>query len=319
MSEPVIWVFTPSYFDVDSFLVLEERIKKVLAKANRDQTLRVVFIDDSAGQDPEIPEPNESREIIRPPYNLGHQGALTFALRLYSELIGEDDLVVTLDSDGEDRPEDIPLLIGRLENESPSPFTVVLAQRTKRSETLTFKVMYSVFKLVFWSLTGTLIRSGNFMVYRGKLIKSLIGHPFFDYCYSSTFVSLRIPILSVPLPRGERYFGKSKMNFFGLITHGLRMLLPFAERISVRAIIAAGLVFGVSAIATAVLIALSGITLFASIFALLSLFSGLLAALALVTFAAFNNNRALTFRHSFLPPGREKERDNNGKVISLFG
>jgi hypothetical protein len=40
----------------------------------------------------------------------------------------------------------------------------------------------------------------------------------------------------VPCERGERYEGRSKMTFGRLGMHGLRMLMPFIDRIAIRAL-----------------------------------------------------------------------------------
>ena len=50
--------------------------------------------------------------VLQPPFNLGHQRALVYALRKALPQIADEDAVVTLDADGEDRPEDLPRLLG---------------------------------------------------------------------------------------------------------------------------------------------------------------------------------------------------------------
>ena len=64
----------------------------------------------------------------------------------------------------------------------------------------------------------------------------MLRHPYFDLCYSSTFIALDAPIEYVPCPRGSRYEGKSRMNSASLVLHGMRMLMPFIDRIAVRAL-----------------------------------------------------------------------------------
>jgi polyisoprenyl-phosphate glycosyltransferase len=65
----------------------------------------------------------------------------------------------------------------------------------------------------------------------------VLGHPYFDLCYSSTFLSLRLEIEYVPCERGSRYAGRSRMGYGRLIMHGLSMLMPFTDRIAVRALV----------------------------------------------------------------------------------
>jgi polyisoprenyl-phosphate glycosyltransferase len=241
------WIFTPVYRDVSSFLILRERLRQVLASSALPGTddVHFVVIDDTAGQDPEMESLSgfDDVRVLRPPFNLGHQRALVYALRKTIPKIAADDAVVTLDADGEDRPEDLPRLLERLRADEGDR-KVVLALRTKRRESIGFKVFYRLFRLLFRSLTGTTVRSGNFAAMPGSITKQVLQHPTFDLAYSSAILALDVPIDYVPCERGERYKGRSKMTYGRLAMHGLRMLMPFTDRIAIRAL-AAFVFFGI--------------------------------------------------------------------------
>jgi hypothetical protein len=115
---------------------------------------------------------------------------------------------------------------------------IVIARRTKRNETLGFRVSYIGFTMLFRLLTGVVVRSGNFAAYRGWVARQVLRHPHFDLCYSSTLVSLDLDTRPVPCERGVRFAGKSRMNFARLVMHALRMLMPFTDRIAIRALLA---------------------------------------------------------------------------------
>jgi polyisoprenyl-phosphate glycosyltransferase len=231
-----IWIVTPVYDDVPSVRILRERLLAVLAADPRQ--VRFVAIDDTAGQDREIDSLGEFGDvtILEPPFNLGHQRALVYALRKLLPRVEDDDAIVTLDADGEDRPEDLPRLLAPLDAEPPPRRKVVLALRTKRRESLRFKLMYRLFRLLFRALTGTTVRSGNFAAMPGSVARRALLHPTFDLSYSSAILALDLPIEYVPCERGERYEGRSKMTFGRLSMHGLRMLMPFTDRIAIRAL-----------------------------------------------------------------------------------
>ncbi|MGN6258482.1 MAG: glycosyltransferase [Solirubrobacterales bacterium] len=250
------WIFTPVYRDARSFRVLHERLLEVLGRDHPDAAaVRFVVIDDTAGQDPEAVRLAELEDVtvLRPPFNLGHQRALVYALRKALPAIADEDAVVTLDADGEDRPEDLPRLLRAMEAEGPEGRPVALALRTKRRESLGFKVFYRLFRLLFRSLTGTTVRSGNFAVIPGAIAKRALLHPTFDLSYSSAILALDLPIAYVPCERGERYEGRSKMTYGRLAMHGLRMLMPFTDRIAIRAL-ATFVFFGVLGAALAALV-----------------------------------------------------------------
>jgi polyisoprenyl-phosphate glycosyltransferase len=226
-------IITPVFYDVPSFSILRENIIKALNTSLYD--INFFIVDDSSGADLEIHTISELQDcqVITPPFNLGHQRAIVYAIRKKCQDFVDNEIIVTLDSDGEDSPEDLPRLLGEL-NKSGG-FT--LAKRTKRQESPLFKLLYVNFKLFFYTLTGTVIKSGNFMTYRASSIKEIIYHPYFNLCYSSVFLALRIRTNYVPCERGKRYVGESKMNTTNLIAHGIRMLMPFVEKIATRFLI----------------------------------------------------------------------------------
>jgi polyisoprenyl-phosphate glycosyltransferase len=242
MPQLKIWFVSPCFFDVESFCELRRRCLDIAHNFLPDLEPKFVVIDDSGGQDSQVTALSNagSTTVLVPPYNMGHQSAIVFALRSIVPNIDPKDYIVTLDCDGEDKPEDIPSLIDPLFTNPDDVYAVSLAQRTKRTETLKFKTLYFFFKIFFFALTGSHIKSGNFAAFRGQFIKSVIFHPYFDYCYSSSFIALPLKMKRVPIARGSRYFGKSKMTFVSLIGHGFRMLLPFSERIAIRAAILSG-------------------------------------------------------------------------------
>jgi hypothetical protein len=182
--------------------------------------------------------------VIAPPFNLGHQRAIVFGLRTILGEIQDDDTIVTMDSDGEDRAEDVARLLAGLNDSDAPQSSLAIALRTKRSESLSFKIFYRLYRAMFRTMTGTTVRSGNFAAYRGWLAHRILLHPFFDLCYSSSLISLNINRIMVPCARGDRYEGRSRMGLFGLLMHGIRMLMPFTDRIAVRALAAFSVLTG---------------------------------------------------------------------------
>jgi len=217
-------IFVPIFFDTESFLTLQEKILALYPEAN------VHVFDDSAGLDPAVKE-LKSVKVQVMPENLGHQRAIVQGLRDFLRSQKEECLIITMDGDGQDRPEDIPALLQAFE-QGDRP--LVLARRTSRPETPIFKFCYFFYKILFRLLTGTLIRSGNFALYDSKRAHEILFHPYFNSCYASSLVSLASPIRFVPCARGARYMGESKMSFSRLALHGLRMLSPFRWRIFFR-------------------------------------------------------------------------------------
>ena len=253
-----LWIVAPCYHDVASFTILRQRTLEALRDSARfgGVPIQFVVVDDSGGSDEEVDSLRDLDDVcvITPPFNLGHQRALVCGLRLIEGELRDEDLVVTMDADGQDRPEDLERLLSPLVDAEHRRGTLVLARRTHRPETASFRALYLLFRLFFWSLTGATIKSGNFATYRGWLAKRMVLHPSFDLCYSSTLVSLGLPTIEVPCARGERYAGHSRMNAMRLFMHGIRMLMPFTDRIAIRALGAFSAVFGAGVVLAIVVV-----------------------------------------------------------------
>jgi hypothetical protein len=242
-----LWVVCPCYRDVASFVMLRSRVLEIVERQGlvAASDVHFVVVDDTAGYDNDVEQLKGFTDVrvITPPFNLGHQRALVYGLRLILPEVLETDLIVTMDADGEDRPEDLPRLLEPLHAMPDERGKLCIARRTKRSESLKFRILYFFFRTMFHTLTGTTVRSGNYAAYRGWLAKRMLSHPYFDLCYSSTLVGLDISTTAVPCARGQRYAGRSHMNMLRLFMHGIRMLMPFIDRIAVRALTAFSAMF----------------------------------------------------------------------------
>jgi polyisoprenyl-phosphate glycosyltransferase len=252
-----VWIVSPVYRDVDAFLMLRAEIRAELdgwSGLSLDD-IQFVVLDDTAGVDREVDQLHQLEDVtvLVPPFSLGHQRGLVYALRRSLSTMADEDTIVTMDADGEDKPSDLRRMLSPLEDRSESPEQVVLARRTKRRESLAFKILYAMFRLAFRILAGTSVKTGNYAAYRAGSVRSLLQHPYFNLCYSTTFSSLAVPTVYVPCARGERYSGASRMTYPKLILHGLSMLMPFTDRIAVRALVAFSVTMGVS-IVTAVVV-----------------------------------------------------------------
>lgn len=246
-----LWIISPVYQDVPSFLMLREHVIATIQDepALPPLTVQFVIADDTGGLDPEMEavEQFDDVRVIEPPFNLGHQRAIVYALRTVAGDMEDEDLVVTMDADGEDAPSDVPRLLIEL-LAARSDRTLVLALRSQRSESPTFRLFYRLFRAGFRLATGTVVRSGNFAAYHGWFARRVLAHPNFDLCYSSTLTSLQLDTRTVECDRATRYAGQSRMSFSKLVRHGVSMLMPYLDRIAIRAMITFSVVIGVCTI-----------------------------------------------------------------------
>jgi glycosyltransferase involved in cell wall biosynthesis len=243
---------------------------------------------------------------VRLKRNLGHQRAIAVGLGLVSALDGYDGALV-LDSDGEDRPEDVPRLYSAMRQTNGS--AVVFAERTKRTEGWWFKLMYWLFRLSHRLLTGIPVRFGNFSLVPIRLARSLTLVSDLWNHYAAAVLKARLPYTSVPCPRGARVAGTSQMNLVSLTTHGLRAFSVFSEEIGTRALLLCLALFGLSLLGSVLIVVVRfGTTYAIPGWATTAMAFAILAALQTLTLAAVFTFFVLSSRSfSAMVPARESE------------
>jgi hypothetical protein len=169
-------------------------------------------------------------EVLHLISNQGHQRAIAIGLSYFADH-NDADKVIVMDSDGEDQPEHIEALLEKAEQE---PEKIIFAQRKKRTESLLFRVFYKIYKFVFKLLTGNIITFGNYSLIPAKQVKKLANVSELWNHYPGAIIRSRLPFDSIPLDRGTRLAGKSKMNFSSLVLHGMSAVSVFVDVTAVR-------------------------------------------------------------------------------------
>jgi len=247
-------VVTPVYNDWESFGTLLMHLEDAFASHPVD--LSVLAVDDGSDQFPPTElcncAPNTNVRVLHLSCNLGHQRALVVAL---SEAYKAErfDAVVVMDADGEDRPEDVPRLV---EEHLANPSDIVVARRTRRSEGPLFRALYQVYKLCFRLLIGRPIFFGNFSIIPANRVKRLLLMPELWSHLAASYLRSRIPMRTVPLVRGRRYAGASKMNLPSLVVHGLSAISVFADVLVARILLTSVGLCALSALGVLVVVAI---------------------------------------------------------------
>jgi hypothetical protein len=165
--------------------------------------------------------------------NRGHARCNAAGLKYISER--EDvDYVIPMDGDGEDRPEEIRLLI---EKAKEYPDTVITANRIKRSEGLLFKFFYLIHKYLTFVFTGQSIKFGNYTCLTKSAVDKMNKEAATWSSFSGSLSKVVKDRRSVPSIRGSRYFGPSKMSFINLLKHSLSIVAVYKFTVLIRSII----------------------------------------------------------------------------------
>lgn len=248
-----IAIIMPVYNDWDSFSRLVTEIDHTLYEP--DILYSLIAVDDgsrtSLVSEVEFGLAIKEFELVVLATNLGHQRAIALGIAVAEQKPGLD-FVAVMDSDGEDTPGELKRLVRQAMNRNDE---VVVAQRRHRSEGLLFRLFYKVYRTVFFILTGQRIDFGNFTVVPKCYLKPLASSPLTWNNFAASLLRLAPTLHRVPTTRGLRYFGQSKMNFVGLIAHGLGAMSVFSEVVFIRTLLASLSIFISSALVVACVIA----------------------------------------------------------------
>jgi len=235
-------VLIPIYNDWPAVALLLPGLDRVLAAAGL--IADVLLVDDGSTVGPATRWLAEDWhalgrvEVLSLRRNVGHQRAIAIALAFVHQHLSPEALVV-MDGDGEDAPEDVPRLLACLHQSAQSP--VVFAERTRRSESLTFRVFYALYRWAHLLLTGIPVRVGNFSVIPFQQLRKLVVVSELWNHYAAAVFKARLPRASVPTVRAPRLAGRPRMNFVDLVAHGLSALSVHSELIAVRLLVVAAI------------------------------------------------------------------------------
>ena len=230
-------ILTPVYNDWTTLEILLNDINENLLEMNFQ--VNIVFVDDGSILENKINLSKSKYGNIDKIYNveltrnLGHQRAIAIGLAYIQDNI-ESDAVLIMDSDGEDSPKDISLLVKTLID---NPDKIIFASRAKRSEGVLFKLFYSLYINLFYVFTGYRISFGNFSIIPQKYLKRLISMFELWNHFPAAIIRSKLPYISIPTIRAKRYSGSSKMNLQTLILHGLSSISVYIEYVGVRILI----------------------------------------------------------------------------------
>ena len=229
-----IKILIPVYNDWESVFKLLENINLEASKI--DINFSVIIINDASTDS--IPKLStsldnlKSIQIIHMKENKGHARCNAAGLKYIYEK--EDfDYVIPMDADGEDRPEELSLLIEKIKE---YPDTAVTANRIKRSEGLMFKFCYLAHKYLTFVFTGQTIKYGNYTCLPKTIVNRMINEPATWSSFSGSLAKVAKEKNSIPSERGKRYFGPSKMSFMNLLKHSLSIIAVFKKTLLIRSL-----------------------------------------------------------------------------------
>ena len=233
-------ILIPVFNDWEALELLLADLDRTLAQC--PMLPQVLIVDD--GSTAPIPSTLEDQpyrtlrsvEILRLRRNLGHQRAIAVGFVFVQQSI-PCEAVVLMDGDGEDLPQSVLLLVDRFCHQKQD--RIVFAARAKRLERWWFRLFYHAYRLAHRLVTGAPVRVGNFsLVPRGTLEQLVVVPEIWNH-YAAAAIRAALPYENIPINRGRRLVGQSKMNPIGLLLHGLSAIFVYADIVGARLFVGA--------------------------------------------------------------------------------
>jgi dolichol-phosphate mannosyltransferase len=153
--------------------------------------------------------------------NFGHQAALSAAL---DQVTGDATLI--MDGDLQDRPEEIPRLVAKLEE----GFDVVYAQRVRRKEGTLLRTAYFLFYRLITSLSELRLPldAGDFSIMSRRVVAEIRSAPEHNRYLRGLRTWVGFRQVGLEVERAERFAGKSKYSFGALVRLGFDGIFAFS-------------------------------------------------------------------------------------------
>ena len=227
-----IIILIPVYNDWESLKKLILEINENI-KLYNDISFECLIVNDaSSTKSSNLKKPSnfESLEILNMKENRGHARCNAFGIRYIFQNKKFDNLIL-MDGDGEDRPEEIKILIEKIKK---YPELSVVAKRVKRSEGLFFQFLYQLHKLITLIFTGKNVNFGNYCILTKRDVEKLHSKSSLWSSFSGSVKKNLKPLNEINSIRGLRYFGPSQMSLYKLIIHSLSIIAVFKYQVFLR-------------------------------------------------------------------------------------
>ena len=230
-----IKILIPVYNDWRSVFKLMENIDQRLEVWKPDVAqISVIIINDASTEK----KPNitsiynrlKSIEVINMKENKGHARCIAAGLK-YITKNDDFDLVVPMDADGEDKPEEFGTLLCEAYAHSNE---VITANRVKRSEGFIFRLCYLFHKYLTFIFTGQMIKFGNYCCLPKSIVGKMVNEAATWSSFSGSLAKIVKDRKSIRSTRGKRYFGPSKMSFMNLLKHSFSIMTVFKTTLLIR-------------------------------------------------------------------------------------
>lgn len=226
------------YFVIIPFYNDSKSLNKLLYHINKDnfffkKKINVVIINDASTENLHINNRLKNLNkifVINLKKNIGSQRAIFICLK-YLEKLKKRFIISIIDADGEDNPKKLKALINIAIKKDD---TIVVANRSKRTENILLQLINKIRLLITYFLTGYYINFGNFSSFSNINLKKILNNNNLWFAYSGGILKNAKKIIYVNINKKKRYYGNSKVNFQFLLLHAVKIISIFKNEILFR-------------------------------------------------------------------------------------
>ena len=221
-------ILIPIYNDWNSLNIL---LKKIIDLKIFIKKTKVIIVNDFSKEKIYIKKfllrKKLNIKVINLKKNIGSQRCIAVGLSYIKKNYLNSNIII-MDGDGEDNP----LLIKKLLNFSiKKENKIIVVNRTIRTENILIKILYEINFINFFLLTHKFIRFGNFSLLKSTALNKIKNSKDLWLAYPSTIIKNFTNIKMIFAKKEMRYAGQSKMSYFNLFIHVIRILSVLRKKI----------------------------------------------------------------------------------------
>ena len=219
----MISVVIPVYNNASSVEELARRIDVALQPGPYE----AIFVDDGSSDDSlarlkRIAGANPSAKVISLARNFGQHPAISAGFEH-----AKGNVVILMDADLQDRPEDIPLLVGNLRDD----VDIVYTRKAQPEEELSVRISSAVYHYVFSRITRSprFEEIGTFRAFSGKFLAALLEYRERNVLYGPLMVYMGFKSAIVEVTRERRSSGGSGYTFSRRLALAINSLISYTD------------------------------------------------------------------------------------------
>jgi dolichol-phosphate mannosyltransferase len=219
----VISVVIPVYNNASTVEELARRIDAAL----QPSPYEAIFVDDGSSDDSlarlkRIAGANRSAKVISLARNFGQHPAISAGFEH-----AKGDVVVLMDADLQDRPEDIPLVVGKLRDD----VDIVYTRKARAEEELSVRMSSALYHHIFARITRSprFAEIGTFRAFSRKFLSALLLYRERNVLYGPLMVYMGFKSAIVEVVRERRSSGASGYTFGKRLALAINSLVSYTD------------------------------------------------------------------------------------------